>query len=279
MVRLVLILPLLALQACASGPSGPAAPSGTSPGSPGAADSAPNTGATGSDSTRGRPAAPMVQPGAPGEATRSIDAEALDALGGVAWTEADVRFMQGMIPHHAQALEMTALVERHATTEAVRRMALRMEISQRDEIALMERWLRERDQAVPDWRGGMEHGVARSMSMADGASGGGTVGSGHGGHAAGAGAPGEGMAGMAMMPGMLTPAQMDRLRDARGAAFDRLFLESMIQHHQGAIVMVRDLFTARGGGQESEIFQFASHVDADQTAEIERMQGVLERLR
>jgi uncharacterized protein (DUF305 family) len=142
---------------------------------------------------------------------------------------------------------MTALVERHATTEAVRQMALRMEISQRDEIALMERWLRERDQAVPDWRDG--------------------------GHAA------HGAAGPAMMPGMLTPAQMDRLRAARGAEFDRLFLESMIQHHRGAIVMVRELFTARGGGQESEIFQFASHVDADQTAEIERMQGVLERLR
>jgi uncharacterized protein (DUF305 family) len=265
MPRFVLAFSMVVLQACAAGSSGP---SGVGP-----ASDSPSRG-------EGSPSgAPMVQPGAPGEATRSIDVEALDELGGVAWTEADVRFMQGMIPHHAQALEMTALVERHATTEAVRQMALRMEISQRDEIALMERWLRERDQAVPDWREGMEHGVARSMSMGDGASRGDPAGAGHDDHSAGAGTAGDGMAGMAMMPGMLTPAQMERLRAARGPEFDRLFLESMIQHHEGAIVMVRELFTARGGGQESEIFQFASHVDADQTAEIERMRGVLERLR
>jgi uncharacterized protein (DUF305 family) len=212
----------------------------------------------------------MVQPGAPGQATRSIDSGDLAELGGVAWTEADVHFMQMMIPHHAQALEMTSLVDEHATTEAVRRMALRMEISQRDEIALMERWLRERNQDVMDWRAAMEGGVAQAMT------GGGSAGSTHTGHDMG----GQGeMAGMSMMPGMLTPEQMDRLRAARGPEFDRLFLEYMIQHHQGAIVMVRDLFTARGGGQESEIFQFASHVDADQTAEINRMQGILDSLR
>lgn len=218
----------------------------------------------------------LVQPGAPGQATRTIDSSDLDELGGVAWTEADVHFMQMMIPHHAQALEMTALVDRHATTEAVRRMALRMEISQRDEIALMERWLRERDQEVMDWRAAMEGGVAQAMttddSMVD-----------HAGHDMGGvgpdGGAGGGMAGMAPMPGMLTAEQMDALAAARGPDFDRLFLQSMIQHHQGAIVMVRDLFTARGGGQESEIFQFASHVDADQTAEIERMRGILESLR
>ena len=269
MPRLVCALSLVLLQACASGSStsGAAGPVSESP----PADEGSRSGA------------PMVQPGAPGERTRTIGTDDLDVLGGVAWTEADVRFMQGMIPHHAQALEMTALVERHATTEAVRQMALRMEISQRDEIALMERWLRERDQAVPDWRGGMEAGVARSMATGDGASGGDGAGGEHRHDSAGAGggadAGGDGMAGMAMMPGMLTPEQMDRLRAARGAEFDRLFLESMIQHHEGAIVMVQALFSARGGGQESEIFQFASHVDADQTAEIQRMRGVLERLR
>ena len=243
MFRLVLALSLVALQACAAGSSG-------------ATDSGP---ASVSPSTGGRAAsgAPLVQPGAPGQATRSIDTGDLDELGGVAWTEADVRFMSMMIPHHAQALEMTALVDRHATTEAVRQMALRMEISQRDEIALMERWLRDRDQDVPDWRSGMG-----SPAMGD-----------HAAHGM------DGMGGMALMPGMLSPEQMDRLRDARGEEFDRLFLESMIQHHEGAIVMVRDLFSARGGGQESEIFQFASHVDADQTAEIERMRGLLERMR
>jgi uncharacterized protein (DUF305 family) len=209
----------------------------------------------------------MVQPGAPGQATRSIDSDDLAELGGVAWTEADVHFMRMMIPHHAQALEMTSLVDRHATTEAVRRMALRMEISQRDEIALMERWLRERDQDVPQWRG---------MTTGTGASGGATDGSMAGmDHGPGMDHGSQ----MPMMPGMLTPEQMERLRAARGPEFDRLFLEYMIQHHEGAIVMVRDLFTARGGGQESEIFQFASHVDADQTAEIERMRGILESMR
>ncbi len=269
MSRLVFASCLVVLHACAPGPS--------TPGDAGPVSESPSAGAGASSS------APMVQPGAPGERTRTIGTDDLDALGGVAWTEADVRFMQGMIPHHAQALEMTALVERHATTEAVRQMALRMEISQRDEIALMERWLRERDQAVPDWRGAMEAGVARSMARGGGASGAGGAGADHEhdptGAGGGAGAGGDGMAGMAMMPGMLTPAQMDRLRAARGVAFDRLFLEFMIQHHEGAIVMVRALFSARGGGQESEIFQFASHVDADQTGEIRRMRGVLEGLR
>ncbi|MEQ8329779.1 MAG: DUF305 domain-containing protein [Longimicrobiales bacterium] len=226
--------------ACASPAPSPEPAAAPAPEAPGA--SAPD---------RPRPAAsdaPLVQPGAPGQATRTFDASDLENLGGVEWTEADARFMQMMIPHHAQALEMTALVRRHATTEAVRQMALRMEISQRDEIALMERWLRERDQDVPEWEAHMGHGMAHAM-----------------------GGDGE-----ALMPGMLTPAQMEELRNARGRDFDRLFLRYMIQHHEGARVMVRDLFMARGGGQESEIFQFASHVDADQTAEIQRMQGLLD---
>lgn len=234
----VRFVPLALVAACASGGGGTEAP-----------DPEPAGGG-----------ARLVQPGAPGQATRSIDSSDLDELGGVAWTEADVRFMQMMIPHHAQALEMTALVDQHATTVAVQRMALRMKISQRDEIALMERWLRERDQDVPQWQGAMADGGMTGASM------GGMAGM-------------DGMGSMAMMPGMLTPQQMEGLRAARGPEFDRLFLQYMIQHHEGAIVMVRDLFTARGGGQESEIFQFASHVDADQTAEIERMQGILEQMR
>jgi uncharacterized protein (DUF305 family) len=235
----VWLLPLAVLAACASGGGGPESPAPTSE---------PGGGAL------------LVQPGAPGQATRSIASSDLDELGGVEWTEADVRFMQMMIPHHAQALEMTALVDRHATTEAVQRMALRMKISQRDEIALMERWLRDRDQDVPHWQGAMAGGGMTGASM------GGMAGM-------------DGMGSMAMMPGMLSPEQMETLRDARGPEFDRLFLEYMIQHHEGAIIMVQDLFTARGGGQESEIFQFASHVDADQTAEIQRMQGILDTLR
>lgn len=198
-----------------------------------------------------RPAGPIAQPGAPGESARAFDAGELSALGGVAYTSADVHFMRGMILHHAQALEMTALVPSRAGSEAVLRMALRMEISQRDEIALMERWLRDRGREAPEWRGAMVDGTAHAMTED----------------------------GTALMPGMLSPGQMDDLRSADRGEFDRLFLEYMIQHHEGAVVMVQDLFAAPGAGQEAELFRFASHVDADQTAEIARMREVLSALR
>ena len=181
----------------------------------------------------------IVQPGAPGEDARTYSAEELASVEGVSYTAADVRFMQGMIPHHAQALEMTALVRRHATTDAVQQMGLRMEISQRDEIQLMETWLRD-------------HGEPVRM-------------------------PGAGE--MPMMPGMLTHGQMTELSNARGVDFDRLFLEYMIQHHLGAIEMVAQLFNSSGAGQESTIFKFAEDVDADQTMEIERMERILATLR
>jgi uncharacterized protein (DUF305 family) len=204
-------------------------------------------GGTTATTTAATPPAPsdgprIVQPGAPGQSARVFSAEELDAVEGVTYTQADVRFMQGMIPHHAQALEMTALVRQHATTDAVRQMALRMEISQRDEIALMETWLRERGEPT------------RMPGMG-------------------------GMPGGHMMPGMLSPEQMENLRNARGVEFDRLFLEYMIQHHLGAIDMVAELFNSSGAAQESTVFKFAEDVDADQTMEIERMQGILARLR
>lgn len=184
----------------------------------------------------------IVQPGAPGEAGRSYSADDLAAVEGVSYVQADVDFMQGMIPHHAQALEMTALVRQHATTEAVRQMGLRMEISQRDEIGLMEGWLRD-------------HGESITM-------------------------PGMGgMGGMHMMPGMLTPAQMEELANARGIRFDQLFLEGMIQHHQGAIDMVLTLFNTSGAAQESTIFKFAEDVDSDQAMEIDRMRRILDEIR
>jgi uncharacterized protein (DUF305 family) len=178
---------------------------------------------------------PVVQPGAPGQPGRALDA---DAVRGVApaHTEADVHFMHGMIPHHAQALEMAGLVPSRAASEAVRAMALRMEISQRDEIGLIERWLRSRGEPLPE----------------------------HAGHGP-------------VMPGMLTPEQMERLEGARGEAFDRLFLESMIQHHEGAITMVRTLFATSGSAQDSEIFQFANDVETDQRIEIDRMRALLDR--
>ena len=178
----------------------------------------------------------IVQPGAPGEDARVYRPEELAAIEGVSYTEADVAFLHGMIPHHAQALEMTALVNARTTNPALRQMALRMEISQRDEIALMESWLRD-------------HGEPTRMPMQGGM--------------------------MPHMPGMLTADQMQSLRAASGSDFDRLFLELMIQHHEGAIYMVDRLFATPGAGQESTIFKFASEVDADQTMEIERMQFVL----
>jgi uncharacterized protein (DUF305 family) len=151
------------------------------------------------------------------------------------WTAADVRFMQHMIAHHAQALEMTRLVPERTTRQDIRMIAERIEVSQRDEIAAMQRWLRARGQEAPD--------PAHAH---------------HGGEHAG-------------MAGMASPAEMARLAAARGDEFDRLFLRYMIRHHEGALVMVRELFASPGAGQEGEIFGLASEVEADQRSEIARM--------
>jgi uncharacterized protein (DUF305 family) len=149
------------------------------------------------------------------------------------YTEEDARFVQGMILHHAQALLMTELVADRTGSESMRRLAGRIEVSQKDEIAVMERWLGRRAEPLPE-----DHL--------------------HG----------------SLMPGMLTDEELARLAAATGAEFERLFLELMIRHHEGALIMVADLFSS-GGGQEAEIFQLASHVDADQRAEIARMRGML----
>lgn len=182
-----------------------------------------------------------MQPGAPGRSSRVIDAEKAADLSQVRHTAADVRFMQGMIGHHAQALEMCALLGSRTRREDMRLLARRIEISQADEIKMMQEWLTARGAEVPG-----EHAH----------------------HAAGA----------ALMPGMLTPDEMRRLAGAAGAEFDRLFLEFMIKHHAGALVMVNDLFSQPGAGQESEIFAFASDVDADQRMEIDRMGAMLKEL-
>ncbi len=187
------------------------------------------------------PAPQIVQPGAPGESSRVITAEKAIDLSQVQFTEADVRFMQGMIGHHAQALEMTALLPSRTSLKEMKLLAERIEVSQADEIKMMQEWLRSRGQEVPS-----EHAH----------------------HARGA----------TLMPGMLTPEEMARLSAATGAEFDRLFLDFMIKHHAGALVMVRELFSTRGAGQESEIFAFASDVDADQRMEIERMGAMLKEL-
>ncbi len=141
---------------------------------------------------------------------------------------------------------MVALMPGRTTNDRLLRLGGRIEISQRDEIALMARWLGERGEAAPE-----AHGTGTE---------------GHG-----------GMHGP-LMPGMLTPEQMDRLAAAEGPEFDRLFLELMIGHHEGALVMVRELFSSPGGGQESWTFQFASDVDADQEMEIRRMRQMLDEM-
>jgi uncharacterized protein (DUF305 family) len=183
-----------------------------------------------------RPA--LVQPGAPGESTRAIGATEAVASSRIRPTAPDVRFMQGMIGHHAQALEMTALVTSRTNREEMRLLARRIELSQADEIALMQRWLGAHGETAPDPHAHHSHGVA-------------------------------------LMPGMLTPEEMNRLEAAKGREFDRLFLEFMIRHHDGALVMVSELFSADGAGEEPEIFAFASDVDTDQRIEIDRMSAML----
>jgi len=191
-------------------------------------------------SSPGEAAPRIIQPGAPGEPSRVISvAEATD-LSGVQHTAADVRFMQGMIHHHTQALEMTALVPDRSDSEGVRLLALRIDLSQVDEIGMMEGWLRDRGATVPP-----AHERAHGM----------------------------------MMPGMLTADEMTRLAAASGTEFDRLFLQGMIKHHGGALIMVDELFATAGAAQESIINAFASEVVADQLAEMDRMGAMLNAMR
>jgi uncharacterized protein (DUF305 family) len=164
-----------------------------------------------------------------------------------AYTPADVQFMQGMIGHHSQAVVMAGWAQSHGAGHEVLVMAQRIDVSQRDEIATMQTWLRDRHEVVPDPE-------AHAVSM-----------------------PGMDMD-MPLMPGMLTKAQMAALDSARGPMFDRLFLTDMIQHHQGALKMVAALFDARGAGQDDTMFKFASDVQADQTAEIDRMESMLDAI-
>ena len=157
--------------------------------------------------------------------------------------EADIRFMQGMIPHHSQALVMTALVPERTQRRDVLLLAERIEVAQGDEIRWMQRWLQD-------------HGGSKAM-MGEGQAH-------HGAHD------------HTLMPGMLTTEQLAQLAAASGPEFDRLFLEFMIQHHEGALVMVDELFTSPGAAQASEVYRFASDIDADQRADILRMRSMLD---
>jgi uncharacterized protein (DUF305 family) len=193
------------------------------------------------------------------------------------YTAADVRFMRGMIHHHAQALTMTALVPERTTRDDMRLLAQRIEVSQRDEIALMRRWLQDRglkapsDEMLAGTRDAMHHAPEPRDSAGRAAMGHHDMSAMHG--MAGM-AHDSTMPDMASMPGMLTPAQLTQLAAARGADFDRLFLEDMTRHHGGALTMVADLFATPGAGQEPEIFRLASDVEADQRAEIARMRAL-----
>ncbi len=185
----------------------------------------------------------VVQPGAPGQPTRTLPPSTRARL--PPRSPKDVEFMQGMIMHHAQAVEMTALIESHTENKNLRLLGARISKSQSDEMNFMKRWLEARGEPdqppMPEMPG---------MNM-----------------------PGHDMSGHHMlMPGMLTPKQMDALRKAKGAKFDHLFLTGMIQHHNGALIMVKDLFDTAGAGQDAELFNFATDVDSGQRAEIRIMQ-------
>jgi uncharacterized protein (DUF305 family) len=186
------------------------------------------------------------------------------------YTAADVRFMQQMIHHHAQAVRMSALVPARSTRADVRSLAERIDASQQAEIEMMRHWLAERHELVPD--PSMPRAVHDSIM-------GGMHGMGgmHDAHDApdAPNAPGPPDTSTMLMPGMLTPAEMDALAAATGPAFDRLFLEGMIRHHQGALTMVAALLASPGGAEEPQIFGFASDVDSGQRAEIRRMQAIL----
>jgi uncharacterized protein (DUF305 family) len=190
------------------------------------------------------PAPVVVQPGAPGKPSKRLPPSATAQL--PPRSQAEAEFMQGMIMHHAQAVEMTALISSHTENRDLRSLGARISSSQSDEIKFMKRWLAARGEPVSMAMPGM-----RNMDM-----------SGH---------P------TALMPGMLTPEQMAALEKAKDAAFDRLFLTGMIQHHNGALTMVKDLFDTAGAGQDAELFDFATDADNTQRAEIRIMQTMLKK--
>jgi len=191
------------------------------------------------------PAKPVVvQPGAPGAPSKTLPSSTRAIL--PPRSPADVEFMQGMILHHAQAVEMTAMIPSHTQNKDLRSLGARISSSQSDEINFMKRWLAARGESVPKAMPKMP-----GMDM-----------------------PYETMV---RMPGMLTPQQMEALQKAKGGAFDRLFLVGMIQHHNGALTMVKELFDTPGTGQDAELFNFATDADNSQRAEIRIMETMLKK--
>ena len=193
-------------------------------------------------------APPIVQPGAPGQPNKTLTPENA-APPPRAPSDADVKFMQGMIMHHGQAVEMTEILARQGSDPAVKEMGRRISVSQSDEMQFMRRWLTDRGYpvAAPDDMTGMDMS-AGGMNMD-----------------------------MPPMPGMLTKKQMAALKAAHGPQFDHLFLTGMIQHHTGALTMVTDLFNNPGAGQDALLFDFASDVNSTQMAEILIMKNLLKK--
>jgi uncharacterized protein (DUF305 family) len=187
----------------------------------------------------------VVRPGAPGQPTKILPASTRAKL--PPSSQKDVEFMQGMIMHHAQAVEMTALIEERTKNKDLKLLGERISKSQTDEMEFMKRWLELKGESIthemPSSHAHNAHGTSQEM----------------------------------LMPGMLTKAQMDALKKAKGIEFDRLFLTGMIQHHIGALVMVDELFKTAGSGQDAELFNFATDVDSGQRAEIRSMETLLKK--
>ena len=190
--------------------------------------------------------APIIQPGAPGQDSKILSPYGV-AAAPRAPAEADISFMQGMIMHHSQAVDMTALMAARTHNKALLELGQRISISQTDEIMYMKQWLEARGQSTT-----MEHHMDPMPGM-----------------------PSMLMDMPMLMPGMLTPEQMNALAKATGKKFDHLFLTGMIQHHGGALTMVQDLFDTPGAGQDNVLFDFATDIDNTQRAEIGIMKGML----
>lgn len=187
--------------------------------------------------------APLVQPGAPGQPNKILTPEKLADFSRRTVHPADVKFMRDMIHHHAQAVEMVTLLNDRTQRQDMKLLGQRISISQDNEIKMMAAWLARRGQpeTAP-----MGHDMSHMHHMDT-----------------------------PMMPGMLTPRQMQELAAAKGPTFDRLFLTGMIQHHEGALNMVHNLMLEPGAGEESDLFEFTKDVIDHQSAEIQRMQGLL----
>jgi uncharacterized protein (DUF305 family) len=189
------------------------------------------------------PQSVVVQPGPPGSPTKVLPSSTKGVLPSL--SAADVQFMQGMILHHAQAVEMTAMIPSNTENMDLHSLGARISSSQTEEIKFMKHWLKARRAAVPK-------AIMPGMNMSS-------------------------KEAMPLMPGMLTSVQMEALAKAKGGDFDRLFLKGMIQHHNGALTMVKDLFDTAGAGQDAELFDFATDADNTQRAEIKIMESMLKQ--